>query len=75
MGILEGSVCDALAKHNRNMITVMVYFQLVRGYLFQQDHRMASLELQSTSKAGKCLFSLKTDNKIPKIYVIIFAYI
>ena len=72
---MEGSVSDVLAKHNRNMITVMVYLQLVRGHLFQQDRRMASLELQSISNAGECLFSLKTDNKVPKIYMIIFAYI
>ena len=53
------------------LITVMAYLQVVRGHLFQQDHRMASLELQSTSKAGECLFSLKTDNKF-QIYMKIF---
>ena len=57
------------------LITVIVYLQLIRGHLFQQDHRMAILELQSTSNTCECLFSLKTDDKIPKIYVIIFAYI
>ena len=65
--ILERTVKDAFAKQHRDIDDrTATYLQEIRAHLLEQGQRVASLEQQSSSKAGECPFSLKTDNKFQR---------
>ena len=66
---MERAVKDAFAKQHRDIdARTATYLQEIRDYLLEQGQKVASLEQQSSSKAGECPFSLKIDNISKVLY-------